>query len=699
MQQNLLPHLDCTDKADKRTVIGACLEIEIIDGVYPKAKLYRSGIFIKHVDLSDKIAKRLFIIEAVELGAVVSKLARVLGISRQSVYNYIDIKKHFGIEGVINSYQPSRSKNLGKQRLLNKNKIPTGNKARILEEKRRKERVKREQDQEIKQLDLFTLEEIDNLHHISRSEQPYFEEHDWLRSRYAGIFLYIITMISKMHWLEFLSGYFGNAYKIFMVFILMVGRNIASIEQLKNVCKREASMVLGLRKLPSKPVIWQWFYEAVRHKNSVSLLYDYFRYQIHTGVVNTWLWFVDGHLLPYTGKEKVHYSYNTQRRIPVPGRTNLVVSDISGRIVDFEIQEGKGKLRSFIIKLHKKWAGHVPDRPLMVFDREGYGADFFNELIQEFIPFVTWDKYVDSRKLAAIEEADFTEEITVNGRTYAIFEGEKEFSCTVSGGKHKFTLRRIYIWNKTTNRRTCALSWTGDMEVSAAECGMAILNRWGASENTFKHLKDRHPFHYHPGFKMRRSERQEIPNPEVKEKNTAIKRLKRILNGLYKQYLRLKPAFNKDGSPRRNSRREGAKADIERYEHELKEQLGARNELPERLDVSGLEDYRSFKEIDNEGKNLFDFVTSSLWNVRKQMVDWLRPYFGNDNEVVDLFYAITNCHGWIKSSKKEVRVRLEPLEQPKRRAAQEQLCRKLTGLGARLPSGKWLVVEVGDSPL
>ena len=66
--------------------------------------------------------------------------------------------------------------------------------------------------------------------------------------------------------------------------------------------------------------------------------------------------------------------------------------------------------------------------------------------------------------------------------------------------------------------------------------------------------------------------------------------------------------------------------------------------------------------------------------------------------MVDLFYAITHCHGWVKSGKAEVIVRLEPIQQPKRRAAQIQLCRKLTSLGARLPSGKWLKVEVGDDP-
>jgi len=35
----------------------------------------------------------------------------------------------------------------------------------------------------------------------------------------------------------------------------------------------------------------------------------------------------------------------------------------------------------------------------------------------------------------------------------------------------------------------------------------------------------------------------------------------------------------------------------------------------------------------------------------------------------------------------------------RRRSAQEQLCRKLSGLDAKIPGGKWLRIEVGDSPL
>jgi hypothetical protein len=83
--------------------------------------------------------------------------------------------------------------------------------------------------------------------------------------------------------------------------------------------------------------------------------------------------------------------------------------------------------------------------------------------------------------------------------------------------------------------------------------------------------------------------------------------------------------------------------------------------LTERVDVSTLEDHKSFKQIANEDKNLFDFVISSVWNVRRQMVDWLREYYDQEDELVDLFYAITNCHGRVKSIQTEVRVRLEPI--------------------------------------
>lgn len=680
-----------------RFELGLGLNLDVIDRQGKRANtviLYRQGVSIKKVDLSDAVARRLFIVEAVELGAGKSRLATALGISRQTIHNQIEINKHFGREGVIQGYNLEASKSKRQQRQLHQQKRSRGNKSVEVAKIRAQERQEHEATRRKLEFSFPAGQQ-----RVQGADQPFFEEHDWEKSRYAGNFLYLMTLAKQWDWLELVMGYFGGAYKIFMVFLLMAAANIGSIEQLKNVRVGEAGIVLGIKRIPSRPKVWEWFYSAARQQVAQFLLADFFRYQIRAGLVGTWLWFCDGHLLPYTGKHRVRSAYNTQRRMPVPGRTNMVSCDGSGRVVDFEIQEGKGDLRAHIVASGKKWAGEVSRQPVMVFDREGSGADFFASMVKEKIPFVTWEKHADANKLAALEESRFITEFRFNGKDYGVFEEEKTFTVGSEPARHNVTLRRIYVWNKTSKRRTSGLAWTGDMDMSTQECATAILCRWGASENTFKHLNDRHPFHYHPGFKLVESDRQDIANPELKRQASQITGIKNSLNKLYKKLTKANAATNKDGSPRRNSVRQQLESSIAEQESALAVLQEGKKLLPERVDVSTLEDYKSIKRVDDEGKYLFDFVTASVWNARKQMVDWLRPHFDEENELVDLFYAITNCQGWIKSTKTVVTVRLEPLQQPRRRLAQEQLCRKLTNLGALTPTGKWLVVEVAEAPV
>ena len=92
-------------------------------------------------------------------------------------------------------------------------------------------------------------------------------------------------------------------------------------------------------------------------------------------------------------------------------------------------------------------------------------------------------------------------------------------------------------------------------------------------------------------------------------------------------------------------------------------------------------------------EHVFKLRLIYIWNkTSKRRTSGLT--WAGENELVDLFYAITDCHGRIRSTKTEVVVRLEPLQQPNRRIAQEQLCRKLTSLGARTPLGKRMIIEI-----
>jgi hypothetical protein len=583
-------------------------------------------------------------------------------------------------------------KNLGEHRKLNQPKRIQGTKVDILAEEKKSKQLENLKKQP--ELDFEFGEKT-----VPKSEQPYDTLHDWKFTRFAGVFPYLIVLIANNQWLKLIMGYFGPAFKIFLVFLLMVARNIKSIEQLKNVCRKEAGLILGLNELPYVKGVWQWFYAACNLRQSASICKSFFKQQFLCGIVSAWLWFTDGHLLPYSGKNKVHPAYNTQRKMMMPGQTNMVTCDMSGRIVDFQIQEGKGDLKTHIIDLKKEWDQELTEIPFMVFDREGYGAQFFHTLTENGIPFVCWEKNVDSKKLKELDDADFNESFEMNNKEYSIFEGEKKFSIKQDEENQTFTLRKIYLWNKTSNRRTCGLAWDAGRSASSVQCAQAILSRWGASENTFKHLQDKHPFHYHPGFKIVESEKQLITNPDIKVIEKEIKAVRKTLDKTHKKNSKAREILNKDGSRREKSMKVRLEGEISQLESELKRLLSDKKLLPEKVDTSTLEDYKSFKKIDNEGKNLFDFVTASIWNSRKDMTDWLLCYYPNENEYVDLFYAITQCHGWIKSEADRVVVRLEPLQQPSRRKAQEQLCKKLTALNAYIPTGKILQIEVGPSPI
>ncbi|MCI5117170.1 MAG: hypothetical protein D3913_04265, partial [Candidatus Electrothrix sp. LOE1_4_5] len=127
--------------------------------------------------------------------------------------------------------------------------------------------------------------------------------------------------------------------------------------------------------------------------------------------------------------------------------------------------------------------------------------------------------------------------------------------------------RRIILWNVTAKRRTAGLAYTADYEISSEDCVVGILNRWGASENTFKHIKERHPYHYHPGFALVESENQEIANPILKELKVIIKKTKQKIVKLKSKLADIKPSFKKDGSARKNSAHVKLKEEIS--EHEL----------------------------------------------------------------------------------------------------------------------------------
>lgn len=613
-----------------------------------------------------------------------TKLSNVFALSRQTIDNWISSYEKDKLKGLINSTKNTGNSNRSK-----------GNKAKQHVSDRM---IDRQNNNELEPSLFDPI--IPEMQDINDTDEPYAETMERQANRYAGVFAIMILLVSHYKWFNWVVGFFGSTYKIFQIFVLMSIKNIRSIEQLKNVSSKEAGAIIGISKIPSLTGVWAMFYEASKMKLSSVILYNFFSWQVTRGFVGNRFWFTDGHVLPYSGNKKMHVIFNTKKREVEPGCMNFVSCDIKGKIIDFEIKEGGAGLRQHIIGLHDKWQDHFSqsEYPVHVFDREGDGCDFFYELVKRDCPFVTWEKNSNRKKLYNFPETDFTGKTTVNDVEYLYFEYKKEFvSIDEKQEKHPFSLRRFYIINSSTQKRTSALAYDGKTELSDQDCIYAILNRWGASENTFKHMGNRQPMSYRPGFKLLTSENQTIQNPEIKVLDKEIKSNEKEYARKCKILSEKDKKENKSGKVRANDAYSSLKIEVQKIKNEKLELIQQKSILPERIDISGLEDYRSFKTHDNQGKNLFDFAGSLVWNARKKGVGILEQLYPFKNDVVDLFYAIINCQGTIQITDKEIRVILEPLQQASRRVAQIDFCKKITELGAKTRMNKSMIIQVAKT--
>ena len=168
-----------TDKGKDLIAIGNGYGLKKISD--DKIGFYRFDKLQKVVPRKPQIEFRLFVIElAQSYGLKKKKIAEALGISRQSIDNWLDIYHQYGVSGLENSPR-----------------TPTGNKARELELQRKEERE--EQARKVLQF-YFSFDHQGDEKKVDDYDAPFQREHTWQKTRYAGTFAYQIPLMSTWKW-------------------------------------------------------------------------------------------------------------------------------------------------------------------------------------------------------------------------------------------------------------------------------------------------------------------------------------------------------------------------------------------------------------------------------------------------------------------------------------------------------------------
>lgn len=716
-------------KNDKDIAIGNGYSVEWVAAKL--VRVYRYGVPFKVVEIKAGIDRRRLVIELVlEGGIIKSRLAKALKISRQSIDTWIDTFKKSGFEGLVNSYKG----NLRTGRVENSGKLPIGNKARQLEEARRlkreeiqeqqliinfdsaksqseilvnSQRLSTEQSSEAQNSDekqsgeddkQFVVVENTEEKDSSKISEPqianlFEDSYDFRENRYAGSFVYWAIFQHVFNLMGLCDTILRHYSIVIYLFAMMLINDIASIEQLKTVFRREFGNLIGIKQLLSKPNIWELIHNLCHLGRSRQLIEDFFHFQAKRSLVALYWLYIDGHFVPYYGKERIHSGFYTQRDQMMPGQTEMYVHDCQGQIVYFEIQEGKGDLKEMMRRMSEKWSAYIGDTPpLIIADREAWGVENFLQM--RGYRFVTWEKFSKAEELSSITDDKFGAEFQVNSKMYQVFEDKKTYRDDTG---NRIELRRIIIWNKKTNKRVACVCQ--DEQEDAITIATAMLGRWGSSENSFKHMGSRFNMHYNPVVDTStESESQDIVNPKFKQIKKEISRLRKLLAKCERQLARLPITQKKDGSLRKSNKREKLQKELKELKNKIAGKQGELANCPERVDINEVKPDASFKVLSTEGKNLWNLTEALVWNSRKKLVQLFRNYLPNERDLIPVLDAITKSRGWIRSTKEVIEIRLEPLETKRFEAAQIQLCRYFNEKEIRLANGKRLLYDVGSDP-
>jgi len=704
-QQHLFPE---DEKQYTGVPIGNGYSIEWVASKI--VRVYRYGVPFKIVEINAAIDKRILAVElAFGSGVIKTRLSEALKISRQSLDTWLNTFTKSGFEGLVNSYRGG----IQSGRTDNSEKLPVGNKARQLEYERK---LKREQTQE-QQLEIsFGVDRsqneltdsgepkseinsvVDGNGKLSKLSEPIvselFEEtYDYRENRHAGSFLYWAIFQVFFGFMNLCSEKLDHYAVVIYLFAAMQINKIGAVEQLKTVYKREFGNLIGIKQLFSKPNLWKLIHNLCALEKSKSLIRSFFHYQAKKSLVALHWLYIDGHFVPYYGKERIHSGFYTQRDQMMPGQTEMHVHDCRGQIVYFEVQEGKGDLKEMISRMSQEWlayVGSVP--PLVIVDREAWGVENFIRM--NGYRFVTWEKFSKPQELASIPDEHFGSEFIVNNKMYQAFEEKKTYR---DNKENSIELRRIVIWNKTSNKRVACVCQDGQEDTIGI--ATAMLGRWGCSENTFKHMGDRMNMHYNPVVDAsNESEKQEIANPLLAKLKKEISRLRKRLAKIEIDLGRMPLTQNKDGSLRKSNKREGLQKKAEDLKTRIVTEEEALAVCPERVNINEVKADAAYKVLNTEGKNLWNLAEALFWNSRKKLVQIFKEFLPNERDLRPVLEAITESRGWIKSTREAIEIRLEPLETPMYKAAQIQLCRYLNEKEIRLQNGKRLLYDVGPDP-
>ena len=492
------------------------------------------------------------------------------------------------------------------------------------------------------------------------------------------------------------EGYY-QVESIFLMMGMMALQRIRHIENLRYQDPGEMGKHLGLDRVPEartlreklkllaltgKPKEWQAYLSQEWMRDDPE----------STGSL-----YVDGHVRLYHGNQtRLPKRYVSRERLCLRGVTDYWVNDKTGRpffVVYKEVNEGLLKvLRDDIVpRLLNDVPGQPDDASLqrhenqyrfeLVFDREGYSPEFFQDMWAKRIAVTTYRK----NKYDTWPENEFQEYrvFLANGLETQMMLAER---LDVHIGAKQVELREVRRLAQSGHQTAIV---TTNRIGSITEIAAHMFARW-SQENFFKYMRQHYGIDQLAGYDLEEiNETIKVVNPEYRQLQNQIRAINAKLSRLKTQLGEQLLDEDLDlFDPETFLQTKGdLLEEVVHHEEKLTELKASRKTIPSHIEYKNLPKEDQFKKISPPKKYLVDTIKMIAYRAETAMANLIAPHLRKTDAARSLIRQIlmTDADMTPDYEHKRLQISLHNLANPQHMEFALQMCHLLNATETFFP--------------
>ena len=472
------------------------------------------------------------------------------------------------------------------------------------------------------------------------------------------------------------EGGYGFKECVFSLLLLQGARLLKVEENLKHYDDEIMGGLIGRKRLPSVKTARRVIAEGCAQigEDVEQMKSEYAR-----RCLEVWgyegAFYLDGHFMPYTGGERILYGYNPGRRLAEKGRTAYVVNTAGGRPIYEVLSDGFddfkvniGKIVDFLIKEVSV------ERPTVIFDRGGFGWASF-ERIEEKADFICWYDGKATIPKGKWREAKVPHESNTYGKPEYVKEEYKE-QVIAQGDENGNGYRRM-VFIKKGQKVSPAI--TNMKQAAGKEVVLQLTRRWGAQENVFKELvidgydkihsyrKEEYEDEYFEREGI--DENRGMENPERRKLQQEKRKLENKRNVTLGRIAKREKESGKPIVPTTKQRER-----LDGIEKRVDEIIKRFEYLPEKiLRIDHIKNNGMIR-LSNGKKKYFDLLNLIAYNLRQDIVEIIGPVYRNNRDVNQLVLKILRLMTTIEYDEGHTKVIFTQKLKGKEQEALSEIC-------------------------